>query len=206
MATESTEEQLMLVRRFVERVLDLDANVHMGIDTGADGAIGLICKKRAVVVDIPTYQIGRKRVMKLNKKERLKTGKKTKTVDGKKTVFDYQGMLDIFRELRPIKTRIHVCCEEAQIQVRGKGSGAYVAYRVGIAFGLFPLYLTSRGWPAEYPHPGIWKRKMGLIGKDKSHSLKKAKNLFPRCSLDRKKDHNRAEALLLARYMQLLYD
>jgi hypothetical protein len=40
---------------------------------------------------------------------------------------------------------------------------------------------------------------MGLSS-DKAASLDKARLLFPAASLDRKKDHNRAESLLLAEY------
>ena len=45
----------------------------------------------------------------------------------------------------------------------------------------------------------VWKRAMGL-SQDKAASLDKARLLFPDASLDRKKDHNRAEALLIAEY------
>lgn len=206
------QAELESVRAFVTKIQDLTTNVYIGVDTGAEGAIGIVCGKRAVVVDIPTYKLERRYTKKLNKKERLKTGKKTKSVKGEKTVFDYQGIVAIFRALKPVKDRIHICVEEAQIMVKSRGGGkgaggqnAYGAYRVGFGYGLFPLYITSRGWPAEYPVPFTWKNEMGLKGKDKNYSLRKAKNLFPGVPLPRKKDHNRAEALLLAQYMKKLY-
>lgn len=205
---ELKQEDLQKIQEFVVWVTKQknEPPVYVGIDTGAEGAIGFLCKKHAIVVDIPTFKLERKYGKKLNAKERKRTGKKTKATKGKKTVFDYQGMAAIFRALRPIKHLIRICVEEAQIMVRGRGQGAYVAYRVGFAFGLFPFYITTRGWPAEYPHPGVWKTAMGLKGKDKSYSLRKAKNLFPKVPLNRKKDHNRAEALLLCVYMKKLYD
>lgn len=45
---------------------------------------------------------------------------------------------------------------------------------------------------------------MGLDS-SKSVSLDKARLLFPTAELDRKKDHNRAEALLLAEYSRRLF-
>lgn len=56
----------------------------------------------------------------------------------------------------------------------------------------------------ELVTPGVWKRQLGLtFTKDdgdrvrKSASLDKARLLFPAAPLDRQKDHNRAEAILL---------
>ncbi len=43
-----------------------------------------------------------------------------------------------------------------------------------------------------------WKRLQGLVKKDKEAARLKAQRLFPWASLKRKKDHNRAEALLIA--------
>lgn len=53
--------------------------------------------------------------------------------------------------------------------------------------------------------PQRWKRAYGLIGKNKGTSLDVARTMFPSLAaerLARKKDHNRAEALLLAHYLR----
>lgn len=47
--------------------------------------------------------------------------------------------------------------------------------------------------------PNKWKKYFN-IGKDKAKSLELARKLFPKAPLGRQKDHNRAEALLIARY------
>lgn len=49
--------------------------------------------------------------------------------------------------------------------------------------------------------PALWKKQMGLSS-DKTDSLDKARTLFPDLSslLNRKKDHNRAEALLIGHW------
>lgn len=51
-------------------------------------------------------------------------------------------------------------------------------------------------------YPQVWKRHFNLLKKDKDHSRLLAIELFPELEnkLSRKKDHNRAEALLIARY------
>ena len=50
--------------------------------------------------------------------------------------------------------------------------------------------------------PSAWKRFVGLIGEDKREACKVAATLYPAASLmlERLKDHNRADALLLAHY------
>lgn len=50
--------------------------------------------------------------------------------------------------------------------------------------------------------PQAWKKMFGLLGKDKEASRLKAIELFPHYEqfLSRKKDHDRAEAILIAEY------
>ena len=68
--------------------------------------------------------------------------------------------------------------------------------------------LAEQATPATH-HQGaagaVWKRSMGLDS-TKSVSLDKARLLFPTAELDRKKDHNRAEALLLAEYSRRTFN
>jgi crossover junction endodeoxyribonuclease RuvC len=52
--------------------------------------------------------------------------------------------------------------------------------------------------------PATWKRWYGLIGSEKADGIEKARALYPLAEshLKRKKDHNRADALLLAHFGQ----
>lgn len=52
--------------------------------------------------------------------------------------------------------------------------------------------------------PGTWKAFYGLIGSEKSDAIEKARALFPLADgqLKRQRDHNRADALLLAHFGQ----
>ena len=54
----------------------------------------------------------------------------------------------------------------------------------------------------HYVRPSVWKRSLGLLKQDKNVSLDKARLLFPqnRDQFKLKKDHNKAEAALIAWY------
>lgn len=185
-----TEEGHEVLLAFVEKVLTSRTNVFVGIDPGADGAIAVIGGRNCCVLDIPTVKVARKR----------KGGKA-----GTTTKFNYPGIVSLFRLLKPIRSRLIVALEVAQVQIRGKGSNAYTGFRVGVGYGLWPLFLCSKGYYVEEFAPVKWKRGMGLIGKDKEASRHKALGMFPSADIRRKKDHNRAEALLLAEYMRREY-
>jgi len=81
------------------------------------------------------------------------------------------------------------------------GNGSQAAFSQGATLGSLLAALQVLRFPVSLVTPNSWKKAMGL-GKDKSASLDKARMLYPAASLDRKKDHNRAEALLIARYAQ----
>jgi hypothetical protein len=72
------------------------------------------------------------------------------------------------------------------------------------------------GWRLEVVQPATWKREFGLLRKkglddavpvDKDDARLKAVELFPGLAdqLQRVKDHNRAESLLIARFGQLRF-
>jgi hypothetical protein len=70
------------------------------------------------------------------------------------------------------------------------------------SYGMWPLFLTLLRLPFETVHPFAWKKKSGLTGLDKEAIRLKAAGMFPGADLCRKKDHNRAEALLLADWLE----
>jgi crossover junction endodeoxyribonuclease RuvC len=74
-------------------------------------------------------------------------------------------------------------------------------------YGVILGWLATRHVPYDTVHPATWKKAMGLSGEKgeklaakKARSLALARRLFPDADLDRSKDHNRAEALLLAEW------
>jgi hypothetical protein len=70
-------------------------------------------------------------------------------------------------------------------------------FTVGLGFGIWLGVLAALALPYTRVRPAIWKRALGL-GKDKEQARLRAMQLFPQADLRRKRDHGRAEALLLA--------
>lgn len=174
---------------FIDKIATVSDLVFVGIDPGAEGAVGFLCGNHAHYEDIPTYKTER-------------AGKKSDGSSKMKTMFDYGAIAELFDRLKPHRSRFRVCVEEAQVQIKGKGANAYTAFRVGVGFGMWPLFLAAGGFSCEVVAPRPWKMAMGLAGKDKEYSRMKAATMFPDVKLTRKADHNRAEALLLAEYLR----
>ena len=79
--------------------------------------------------------------------------------------------------------------------------GVTGAFNYGAAYGAILGLLQARHVPIELISPSVWKGRMGLDSEGET-SRDKARLLYPTLhpKLLRKKDHNRAEALLLGRY------
>jgi crossover junction endodeoxyribonuclease RuvC len=93
----------------------------------------------------------------------------------------------------------HAFIERAQaLPKQGSSSG----FKYGRAVGAIEAAIALSGIPVTIVDPSVWKRFWGLPGKDKESSRQKALQLFPaaHAALERKKDHGRAEATLIALY------
>jgi hypothetical protein len=80
-------------------------------------------------------------------------------------------------------------------------SGKHAWYGIGYSSGLLSGLLAAQGLPWQRVSASGWKRDMALHKRGKEGSLSLAARLFPAAaaaSLTRKKDHGRAEALLIA--------
>ena len=84
------------------------------------------------------------------------------------------------------------------------GQGVSSMFSLGDTYGVCRAALTLHAHEMVYVSPAVWKRAFGLT-KVKEYSLTLARRRFPaaRDQLRRVKDHNRAEALLLAHYTAL---
>lgn len=84
------------------------------------------------------------------------------------------------------------------------GQGVASMFSMGDTVGCIRGVVAARGYPVIWVTPQKWKRHFGLIaGKDvngKELARSRAIQLFPEADLARKKDHNRAEAILLSKY------
>jgi len=83
------------------------------------------------------------------------------------------------------------------------GEGVSSSYKAGRLMGaLETACMTVRQVRPCYVLPQHWKTHFNLIGQEKSASLELARKYYPDAidELSRKKDHNRGEAILIARY------
>lgn len=91
---------------------------------------------------------------------------------------------------------------DGQMVVEKAPQGVVGMLNYGIGYGEYLGMLKTRRIPYGEIHPMTWKKEFNLIDKPKQSSIETARNLFPMVSdmLKRKKDHGRAEALLLAEF------
>lgn len=81
------------------------------------------------------------------------------------------------------------------------GQGVSSVFAFGRAYGTILGVLGAAGVQVRLITPAVWKRHYKLPAREKEKSRQRAIELFPNVSgLARVKDHNRAEALLLANY------
>lgn len=159
-------------------------HVTIGIDPGLDGAIAVLDEygKDIMLADTPTIQIAVAR--------------------GTKREYDMPGLVKLLTFLPPWNGvhAMHAVLEESQPMPR---QGVRSMFTVGVGFGIWLSALAFAGIPYTRVRPAVWKRALNLRGKDKEASRLRAQQLFPHASLARKKDHGRAEALLLAWYCHM---
>jgi hypothetical protein len=82
------------------------------------------------------------------------------------------------------------------------GQGVSSTFRFGESFGCIKGVLGALAIPYKMVEPTVWKRKFGLLGKEKDFARTNAIQMFPSIAghLARKKDGGRADALLMARW------
>lgn len=127
--------------------------------------------------------------------------------DGKKNQIDDFALATWLQRVgKPTKVVIENV--QPMPSIPGKGSvrrsmGAASSFRFGVAVGQVRSTLRAvTGLEPEFVHPQVWKRWFGLPGADKEAARQLALALWPASDylLRRKMDHQRAEAMLLAKY------
>lgn len=150
----------------------------IGIDPGLSGAIALISStgKYMEVYDVVTE------------------------VKGKGKIKNQIEALETFKILTYMKLR---SSSKAKILIEKvssmPGQGVASVFSLGDSYGSLRALSTCCYLPVETVLPAKWKKHFKLTS-DKDKSLKLARELFPEAPLSRKKDIDRAEALLIARY------
>lgn len=124
--------------------------------------------------------------------------------DGRCAWIHGPDLLEIVRELRGADRVLAAFVERSQAMPRSFSGGNVGAWSQGATFASTVATLQILGVPLELVQPAAWKRKLGLIGDGerdlKADAIDRARLMFPDAPLERKKDHGRAEALLIARF------
>jgi crossover junction endodeoxyribonuclease RuvC len=148
----------------------------VGIDPGQSGAVGILAPDGTLegIYDTPTLTL--------------------RTSRGSRTEYDLPGMARLLAPYAGLQT--HVLIEEAQAM---PGQGTRSMFMIGVGMGVWLGILGALGLAHTRIRPAVWKRRLGLTS-DKEQARLRAQQLFPAADLRRKRDHGRAEALLLAWY------
>ncbi len=151
-----------------------------GIDPGFTGAIANIDADGNVnVIDMPVIVT-------------LKKGKKGKTSN--KNELDGVGVYQMLHIMAPE----HVYIEKAQTM---PGQGIASSGRYMDAYGQIKGICIGAGIPYTLVHPKTWKKViMPDMGKEKGEAIVRVRQLFPQVELPLKKDHGKADALLICEY------
>jgi hypothetical protein len=162
--------------------------IFIGIDPGLTGALAVLDSdtKSVSFFDTPTVQ--------------MKVGKKIKNQQ------DSYAIVSLLRSLTEGKDVMAVIEKVNAMPGQGAGGerqsmGATSAFNFGLGYGQWLGILAALKVPHQQVHPLTWKKvMMADMGKEKDASRVKAMQLFPQSSdgLTRKKDHGRADALLIA--------
>ncbi len=101
---------------------------------------------------------------------------------------------------------VYVEYVQAMPPIRGskRQAGTVSSFNFGNTAGIIKGVVIGAGYKVIYVQPNAWKKHFRLTGKEKDAARGKALELFPDINdkLKYKKDHGRADALLIAYYGQ----
>ena len=150
----------------------------IGIDPGVTGAIAWLAEdgNYVEVVDMPIIEAS------------VGTGRKYSMING-------SALTHILK--RHVVRQAFV--ERVHAMPKNK-NGVIAAFSMGQSFGTILTALGAAGIGCELVTPRQWKKEIGVKTKDKEVARAQAIRHYPAAPLGRKKDHSRAEALLIARW------
>ena len=157
----------------------------IGIDPGISGAICFFEDGKIVdVIEMPSMSEGKK-----NKRQ----------VNGNQLCNEIKSRIsDINYE--------KVCVVVAHVTAM-PGQGVTSMFNFGQSFGLIKGICSAMQLPIHFVRPTKWKKYFNLINTSKDASRSRAIEIFPKISnqLKRKKDSNKADAILIASYYYNTY-
>ena len=157
----------------------------IGIDPGISGSICFFQDGKIVdVVEMPTMTEGKKNKKQVNGSQIFnEISEKIKTLD---------------------KKEIKVVIEQVSAM---PGQGVTSMFNFGQSFGILKGICSAMQLPMYFVRPAKWKKYFNLINSEKDASRTRAIEVFPYFSgqLSRKKDSNKADAILIASFYYETY-
>ena len=157
----------------------------IGIDPGISGSICFFQEGKIIdVIEMPTMTEGKK---------------------NKKQVNGSQIFNEISEKIKNIdKKDIKVIIEQVSAM---PGQGVTSMFNFGQSFGILKGICSAMQLPMYFVRPAKWKKYFSLINSEKDASRTRAIEIFPYFSshLSRKKDSNKADAILIASFYYETY-
>ncbi len=157
----------------------------IGIDPGISGSICFLQDGKIIdVVEMPTMTEGKK---------------------NKKQVNGAQIFNEIFDRIKKLdKKDIKVVIEHVSAM---PGQGVTSMFNFGQSFGILKGICSAMQLSMYFVRPAKWKKYFNLINSEKDASRTRAIEIFPYFSshLSRKKDSNKADAILIASFYYETY-
>ena len=157
----------------------------IGIDPGISGSICFFEDGKILeAIDMPTMTDGKK-----NKKQ----------VNGAQIFNEISKRIN-----KTDKEKIRVVIEQVSAM---PGQGVTSMFNFGQSFGILKGICSAMQLPMYFVRPAKWKKYFGLINSEKDASRSKAIEMFPYFSsqLSKKKDSNKADAILIASFYYETY-
>ena len=157
----------------------------IGIDPGISGSICFLDNGKILdVIEMPIMTDGKK-----NKKQ----------VNGSQVYNEVTKRIKQFE-----KNQIRVVIEHVSAM---PGQGVTSMFNFGQSFGILKGICTAMQLPMYFVRPAKWKKYFNLLNSEKDASRTRAIEIFPYFSsqLSRKKDSNKAEAILIASFYHETY-
>ena len=157
----------------------------IGIDPGISGSICFL--QNGIIIDViemPTMTEGKK---------------------NKKQVNGSQIFNEIYERVKKFEKKdIKVVIEQVSAM---PGQGVTSMFNFGQSFGILKGICSAMQLPMYFVRPAKWKKYFNLINSEKDASRTKAIEIFPYFSgqLSRKKDSNKADAILIASFYYETY-
>ena len=157
----------------------------IGIDPGISGAICFLKNGKIIdVIEMPSMAEGKK-----NKKQ----------VNGNQLFNEIKSRLPEIDDEKVCVVVEHVTAMP--------GQGVTSMFNFGQSFGVIKGICSAMQLPIHFVRPTKWKKYFNLIKTSKDASRTRAIEIFPKISdqLKRKKDSNKADAILIASYYYNTY-